>query len=65
MKVGPSNRYKLNQQVPLHQWITWCSSRAMGLLKGFSSAEVTGENGQVDKLMFEGLAWKVRWYYYR
>jgi hypothetical protein len=46
--------------------LAYCFSGArIGAFLHNGKAEVKGEDGQIDRLVFEGLTWKVRRYYYR
>ena len=43
--------------------LAYCFSGArIGAFLHNGTTEVAGENGQVDKLVFQGLTWKVRWF---
>jgi hypothetical protein len=46
--------------------LAYCFSGArIGAFLHSGKAEVKGEDGQIDRLVFEGLTWKVRRYHYR
>jgi hypothetical protein len=46
--------------------LAYCFSGArIGAFLYNGKAEVKGENGQIDRLVFKGLTWKVRRYHYR
>jgi hypothetical protein len=41
------------------------SGARIGAFLHNGTAEVKGKDGQIDRLMFKGLTWKIRRYYYR